>query len=247
VNCLNFGNPEHPEVMWQFSEVVDGMSEACVALGIPVVGGNVSFYNESRGKDIDPTPVVGVIGLVDALTTVPPTPRLADGDAVVALGATAAELGGSEWATLHGLRDGLPPAADLSAGAALHALVRDLVADRVVHGIHDCADGGLAVAVAEMAIASGVGATLTSPADLVPGVAWFSESASRVVLSVAPEREAEVLAAAAGAGVPVTVLGHAGGDRIEAEGAFSVSVAEATTAWRDAIPNILGTLPVPVD
>jgi phosphoribosylformylglycinamidine (FGAM) synthase-like enzyme len=193
-----------------------------------------------------------VIGLVDALTTVPPTPRLADGDAVVALGATGAELGGSEWATLHGLRDGRPPAADLAAGAALHALVRDLVADRVVYGIHDCADGGLAVAVAEMAIASGVGATLTSPADLappdlVPGVAWFSESASRVVLSVAPEREAEVLAAAAGAGVPVRVLGRAGGDRIEADGAFSVSVAEATTAWRDAIPNILGTLPVPVD
>ena len=100
VNCLNFGNPEHPEVMWQFSEVVDGMSEACVALGIPVVGGNVSFYNESRGTDIDPTPVVGVIGLVDALTSVPPTPRLVDGDAVVVLGTTGAELGGSEWATL---------------------------------------------------------------------------------------------------------------------------------------------------
>ena len=100
VNCLNFGNPEHPEVMWQFSEVVDGMSDACRALGIPVVGGNVSFYNESRGRDIDPTPVVGVVGLIDDLTSVPPAPELHDGDAIVLLGHTEAELGGSEWATV---------------------------------------------------------------------------------------------------------------------------------------------------
>jgi phosphoribosylformylglycinamidine synthase len=251
VNCLNFGNPEHPEVMWQFSEVVDGMSEACDALGIPVVGGNVSFYNESRGTDIDPTPVAGVIGLVDELTTVPPTPQLVDGDSVVVLGATAAELGGSEWAIRHDLRGGRPPAADLDAAAALHELVRDLVVRRVVHGVHDCADGGLAVAVAEMAIASGVGATLatplTAPEDLVPGVAWFSESASRVVLSVAPAEVDGVLVAADAAGVPVSVLGRAGGDLLEAAGAFSVSLADATHAWRDAIPDILGTLPVPVD
>jgi phosphoribosylformylglycinamidine synthase len=251
VNCLNFGNPEHPEVMWQFSEVVDGMSEACAALGIPVVGGNVSFYNESRGNDIDPTPVAGVIGLVDELTSVPPTALLVDGDTVVVLGTTAAELGGSEWAILHDLPAGRPPVADLDAAASLHGLVRDLVVRRVVNGVHDCADGGLAVAVAEMAIAGGVGATLTalptSPAGLAPGVAWFSESASRVVLSVAPAEVDAVLATAEAAGVPATVLGRAGGDRLEAEGAFSVSLADATHAWRDAIPDILGTLPVPVD
>jgi phosphoribosylformylglycinamidine synthase len=251
VNCLNFGNPEHPEVMWQFSEVVDGMSEACAALGIPVVGGNVSFYNESRGNDIDPTPVAGVIGLVEELTTVPPTPRLLDGDTVVVLGATAAELGGSEWAILHDLRAGRPPVADLDAAAALHGVVRDLVVRRVVNGVHDCADGGLGVAISEMAIAGGVGATLsappTSPPGQVPGVAWFSESASRVVLSVAPAEVDGVLATAQAAGVPAAVLGQAGGDRVDAEGAFSVSLADATRAWRDAIPDILGTLPVPVD
>jgi phosphoribosylformylglycinamidine synthase len=251
VNCLNFGNPEHPEVMWQFSEVVDGMSEACAALGIPVVGGNVSFYNESRGNDIDPTPVVGVIGLVEELTSVPPRPRLVDGDTVVVLGTTGVELGGSEWAILHDLRAGRPPVADLDAAAALHGVVRDLVVRRVVNGVHDCADGGLAVAIAEMAIAGGVGATLTapptSPPGLVPGVAWFSESASRVVLSVAPAEVDGVLATAAAAGVPAGVLGRAGGDRLDAEGAFSVSLADATHAWRDAIPDILGTLPVPVD
>ncbi|MFI5053607.1 MAG: phosphoribosylformylglycinamidine synthase subunit PurL, partial [Acidimicrobiia bacterium] len=152
VNCLNFGNPEHSEVMWQFAEVVDGMSDACRALEIPVVGGNVSFYNESRGRDIDPTPVVGLVGVIDGLTTVPPGPRVHDGDALVLLGATAPELGGSEWATAHGLRAGRPPVADLPAAVALHEFVRALVNDRVVSGVHDCSEGGLAVALAEMAI-----------------------------------------------------------------------------------------------
>ena len=125
VNCLNFGNPEHPEVMWSFSEVVEGIAEACEALGLPVVGGNVSFYNESRGADIDPTPVVAVLGLVDDLRTRPPTPRLASGDRIVVLGVTGAELGGSEWAAVvHGLGNGRPPRADLDAARALHDLVK---------------------------------------------------------------------------------------------------------------------------
>ncbi len=109
VNCLNFGNPEHPEVMWQFSESIDGMAEACTALGVPVVGGNVSFYNESHGVDIDPTPVVGVIGLIEQLDSPPPGIGLRTGDRIVVLGQTRPELGGSEWATRHGLRDGRPP------------------------------------------------------------------------------------------------------------------------------------------
>ena len=111
VNCLNFGNPEHPEVMWQFTEVVDGMSDACTALSIPVVGGNVSFYNESLGHDIDPTPVVGVLGIVDELDDRPPPAALTGGTRIVVLGETAHELGGSEWAAVvHGLDGGMPPA-----------------------------------------------------------------------------------------------------------------------------------------
>src|SRR3954447_2373653 len=115
VNCLNFGNPEHPEVMWQFSEVVDGMSEACRALEIPVIGGNVSFYNESRGRDIDPTPVVGVVGLLEHADSAPPRAALRDTDTIVVVGPeTGPELGGSEWAAVvHGLDGGMPPAADL--------------------------------------------------------------------------------------------------------------------------------------
>ncbi|HEX9505622.1 MAG TPA: phosphoribosylformylglycinamidine synthase subunit PurL [Acidimicrobiia bacterium] len=243
VNCLNFGNPEHAEVMWQFAEVVDGMSEACRALRIPVVGGNVSFYNESGGRDIDPTPVVGVIGLIDELETVPPGPRLGAGDRVVLLGETRVELGGSEWATLHGLRAGRPPGADLDAARALHELVRTLVIERVPRGVHDCSDGGLAVALAEMAIEGQCGAQVTLDPALTAAIACFSESASRVLMAVAPTEVDAVIARAAAAGVPATEIGRAEGDRIVAEGsrgrAFDVSLAVATATWREAIPTAL--------
>jgi phosphoribosylformylglycinamidine synthase len=244
VNCLNFGNPEHPEVMWQFSEVIDGMGEACRAFDLPVVGGNVSFYNESNGADIDPTPVVGVVGLLDGLgPEPPPPPRLAPGLRVVVLGETRAELGGSEWAAVvHGLVGGPPPAADLDVARRLHDLVRDLVADRVVAGLHDCADGGLAVALTEMAIAGDCGFRVVSPAPaLSAAAAWFSESASRVALAVTSERVDDVMNASSGAGVPAAHLGEAVGDRVIADGAFDLSLAEAAHAWRDAIPNALSS------
>jgi phosphoribosylformylglycinamidine synthase len=242
VNCLNFGNPEHPEVMWQFSEVVDGMSEACVALGIPVIGGNVSFYNESRGADIDPTPVVGVVGLVEELTAAPPGVGWRSGDAIVVLGETRAELGGSEWAAVvHGLDGGAPPAADLERARALHELVAALVREREVTGVHDASDGGLAVTLAEMAFASGVGFRVQLAVDgCTPAEAWFSESASRVVVAADPDAVAAVLARAQVAGVPAVVIGEAGGDRLRATGAFDVGLAEAHAAWRDAIPKALG-------
>ena len=241
VNCLNFGNPEHPEVMWQFAETVDGMSAACLALGIPVIGGNVSFYNESRGRDIDPTPVAGVVGVIDSLTDVPPPPALTDGDAIVLLGTTHAELGGSEWATLHGLRGGIPPTVDLDAARVLHEFVAQVVRDRVVDGVHDCSDGGLAVAVAEMAIAGAIGARLSVEHRAAE---WFSESSSRVVLAVAPADVDSVLTGAAAAGVPAAVIGTVGGDRLTSS-AFDVALVEVAAAWRDAIPNALGNDPVP--
>ncbi len=235
VNCLNFGNPEHPEVMWQFTEVVEGMSEACRAFDLPVVGGNVSFYNESRGADIDPTPVVGVIGLIDVLEERPPAAALRNGDRIVLLGETRPELGGSEWATMHDRRAGAPPVADLNVAKALNELVVALVVDRAVEGLHDCADGGLAVSLAEMAIAGAVGFRVTVGGAL----ACFSESASRVVLSVDPVHADAVVARAKAAGVPVSVIGDAGGDRLHAEGAFDVALTDATRTWRDAIPDAM--------
>ncbi|MFO7591681.1 MAG: phosphoribosylformylglycinamidine synthase subunit PurL [Acidimicrobiia bacterium] len=246
VNCLNFGNPEHPEVMWQFSEVVDGMSHACRALGIPVVGGNVSFYNESRGADIDPTPVVGVVGLRATPTEVPPGPGLVDRHHIVLLGATADELGGSEWAfVVHGLDGGAPPRADLDAAARLHALVADLVNERTVGGVHDCSDGGIAVALAEMAFAGEIGFTVTPEAGLAPAQWCFSESANRVLVSVDARPLPVVLRRAREAGVPATDLGVVGGDRLVVEGAFDVALSEAADVWRNAIPRAVAGDVVP--
>ena len=246
MNCLNFGNPEHPDVMWQFVEVTEGMSEACEALDVPVVGGNVSFYNESRGADIDPTPVVGLVGVVDELTTVPPPAALAVGSSIVVLGSTHTEVGGSEWASWHGLRDGMPPAVVLPAARALHELVAALVRERVVGGVHDCSDGGLAVALAEMAIAGGCGFRVELPAAapgvpalVVPALGWFSESTSRVVLAVADEHVDGVLARTEAAGVPAAAIGTAGGDRLGSAD-FDVALADADDAWRNAIPRALG-------
>ncbi len=238
VNCLNFGNPEHPEVMWQFAETVDGMSEACTALGIPVVGGNVSFYNESRGADIDPTPVVGVIGILDELTDVPPGIAFTPGHRVVILGDTRVELGGSEWAfTVHGLDGGAAPLADLDGARALHDLIRDVVRERAVTAVHDASDGGLAVTLAEMAIAGGCGCTVAPEREL-PIAGWcFSESTSRVVVAVAPDAVDGLLDRARVAGVPARDCGSTGGERFVIDGACDVTVADATAAWRDAIPN----------
>ena len=246
VNCLNFGNPEHPEVMWQFSETVEGMSEACRALGIPVVGGNVSFYNESRGVDIDPTPVVGVVGLIDELTAVPPGIALTPGHHVVTLGATRAELGGSEWAfTVHGLDGGPAPMADLDVARSLHGLVRDVVGTRLVSAVHDVSDGGLAVTLAEMAIAGSCGFAVSSERG-IPAAAWcFGESTSRVLVSVEPSRLDELLLRARDAGIPARDCGMTGGARLVINGVADVALGDATTAWRDAIPERVGADLIP--
>ena len=250
VNCLNFGNPEHPEVMWQFAEVVDGMAAACRALELPVIGGNVSFYNESDGTDIHPTPVVGVVGLIDRLDDRPPAAALSPGRRIVVLGDTAAELGGSEWAAgRHDLLGGMPPAADLAAGARLCGLVAALVGERAVAGVHDCSDGGLAVALAEMAIAGACGFDVSpagSLSGIVPAVACFAESANRVVVAVDEGRADEILGRAAAAGVPAVVIGIAGGERLVWAGAFDIALADAERAWRDALPAALagGVAPV---
>ena len=244
VNCLNFGNPEHPEVMWQLSEAIDGMAEACRALDLPVVGGNVSLYNESRGRDIDPTPVVGVVGLIDRLERRPPGVSLVRDGRLLLLGTTVAELGGSLWALrTHGRRGGPLAPLDLAGHVRLLDLVRGLAADGVAAGLHDVSDGGLGVALAEMAVRSGVGFVVAG----VPGPAeLFSESPSRVVVCAVPSAIGEVEARAAAAGVPVSELGRSGGDRLIVEGLVDVGVDDAIEAWRTAIPRALGTPPAAV-
>jgi phosphoribosylformylglycinamidine synthase len=216
VNCLNFGNPEHPEVMWQLSEAIDGMGEACRALGIPVVGGNVSLYNESRGRDIDPTPVVGTLGIIDRLgDSRPPTIGLVDGNRIVVLGPAA----GTEL--------------DYDTHRKVCALVASLVNERLVEGVHDVSDGGVALTLAEMAVRSGVGFRVNAT-DV------FVESPSRVIISVPSTNLREVHRRHIEAGVDGSLLGEAGGDRLIVEGQIDVPLDDAIAAWRDHIPDALG-------
>jgi len=237
-NCLNFGNPEHPEVMWQFGEAVAGMSEACRALGTPVTGGNVSFYNQTNETQIHPTPVVGMLGVLeDAEARV--GIAWSDGDAIVLLGRTKAELGGSEWAWIaHGHLGGAPPALDLGAEKRLIDLLADLAERRLISAAHDCSEGGLGVTLAECAIAGNTGAIIDHTPPDVPLHVWvFSETASRAVVATV-DAEA-VRAAAEAAGVPVTILGRAGGDRLRIASAVDLEVARLAHAFEGAFPAFM--------
>ncbi len=241
VNCLNFGNPEHPEVMWQLSEAIDGMAEACRALSIPVIGGNVSLYNESRGRDIHPTPVVGTLGLVEDLARPPAGVALAAGQEVVLVEAPGAVpgLAGSKWAAeIHGHLGGELAPPDWAAHRALLDLVSALARTEGPGGIHDVSEGGLAVALAEMAVASGVGFRVDlGPAPTAAGL--FGEAPSRVLVSLAPERVSDLVSEAARAGLEARSIGAAGGDRLIIEGACDLGLADAVAAWRDALPAAL--------
>ena len=237
VNCLNFGNPEHGEVMWQLSEAVDGMAEACRAFDIPVVGGNVSLYNESFGADIDPTPVVGLLGVVDDLRRRPPGVGLVDGGRLLLLGVTQPELSGSRWARARGRRGGRLPGLDTAHHLAVAGLTRTLVAGGLLAGVHDVASGGLGVALAEMAARSGLGVQVARVPDAAE---LFSESPSRVVLCVEPDMVTTVENVCADAGVPVSRIGVAGGDRVRVKDLLDLPLAEVAHAWRDRLPGALG-------
>jgi phosphoribosylformylglycinamidine synthase len=250
-NCLNFGNPERPEIMWQFAEAVAGLGEACRALSIPITGGNVSLYNETDGSAILPTPVIGVVGLIEDASRVVTRVFPAAGLDIVLLGAGHGELGGSEYLhTIHGLTRGLPPALDLAAEGALQNLLVDLIARGAVRSAHDCSEGGLAVTLAECCFESGsigarvdiAGAASDAGVDRLAAT-LFGESASRVVVSVAPEESASVLAAAGKAGVPAAVIGRTGerAIRIAIDGrkAIDCSVVEAEARWSAGLSNWL--------
>jgi phosphoribosylformylglycinamidine synthase II len=240
-NCLNFGNPERPEIMWQFVEAVEGLGEACRALEIPITGGNVSLYNETDGQAIYPTPIIGVVGLIDdASATVSRTFKQA-GDEIVALGENLGELGGSEYLrTLHGLVQGQPPALDLAKERALIALLVRATGERLLQSAHDCSDGGLAVTLAECAFdTGGIGLEADAAAAGSAAATLFGESASRAVVSVKPEHVGRLMSMAAELGVPAARIGRTGGPRIVISIAgtpeLSCSLEDAEQRWTNAL------------
>jgi phosphoribosylformylglycinamidine synthase len=237
-NCLNFGNPEKPGVMWQFSEVIRGMGDACTALGTPVTGGNVSFYNETEGRAIYPTPVVGMLGVL-------PSPELSigsafktEGDIILLLGVTdPADLGGSEYAgTINGRVGGAGPRLDIEAERRLHGFLYDAGA-ALLRSAHDVSGGGLAVTIAESAIRGGIGFSVSLPQGEIHRIA-FSETPSRVVVTCAPGLLEQLVRLAEELDVPMTELGSAGGDSLDF-GGFRVSLSQAREAFEGGFQRAL--------
>jgi len=243
-NCLNFGSPEDPEVMWQFGETVRGLADACASLGTPVTGGNVSFYNASGDAAIHPTPIVGVLGLLDDVARRTPIEFPASGGTVALLGETREELGGSEWAhAVHGHLGGLPPAVDLDRERALAEVLVAGSRQRLLSAAHDLSEGGLAQAVVESCLRGGVGARITLPGGLAPFVALFAESAARAVV-VVPDAAAErrVADLCAERGLPFTRLGEVspGTGVLEFTGLFTVPLEELRVAHESTLPALFG-------
>ncbi|HEX6936470.1 MAG TPA: phosphoribosylformylglycinamidine synthase subunit PurL [Actinomycetes bacterium] len=240
-DCLNFGSPEDPDVMWQFAEATRGLADACLELGVPVTGGNVSFYNQTGDAAIHPTPVVGVLGVVDDVRRRVPMGFAADGEVVLLLGTTRDELAGSEWAHhVHGHLGGRPPQVDLPAEKALASLMASAIG--LVSAAHDVSDGVLAQTLAEMALRHGVGATvaLDDVCGGDPFVALFAESVARAVVAVPADRVPELEAAATTYGVPVTRLGTTGGGALVVEGLFQVPLGQLRTAHEGTLPALFG-------
>jgi phosphoribosylformylglycinamidine synthase subunit PurL len=243
-NCLNFGNPEKPEIMWQFVEAVEGIAEACRALDVPITGGNVSLYNETDGSAIYPTPIIGVVGVIeDASCTLGRVFRNGGRD-IVLLGTSDADLGGSEYLkTVHGVVAGPAPRVDLGRERALIDVLVEAAAQRLIESAHDCSDGGLAVTLAEAAFDSG-GIGLSVDLQGIgagQGDAWtnlgvlFGEAGGRVIVSVSPGKRPALESLAARSGVPATLLGTTGGSRIrigiDGQDAIDVVLSETEQLW----------------
>jgi phosphoribosylformylglycinamidine synthase len=249
VNCLNFGNPEHPEVMWQLSESIDGMTEACLGLGLPVIGGNVSLYNESGGHDIDPTPVVGLLGVIDSLVAPPPGWAWREGDDIVLVGTRHANsqyrfpLGGTRWATRRGRRGGHVPHFDAETLAAAIDFVAAEIASICagtpsdVTAVHDVGAGGLAVALAEMVAVTELGAQVD---ELESHGELFSEFPGRFIM--ATKDLSAFMARADLAGVPVARLGLVGGPELRVGSMINVAVGEVASRRRGALEESLAAV-----
>jgi phosphoribosylformylglycinamidine synthase II len=246
-NCLNFGSPEDPAVMWQFEQAVTGLADACLEMGTPVTGGNVSFYNQTGEVAIHPTPVIGVLGVIDNVERRTPMAWGLDGELVYVLGTTRDELAGSEWAhAIHAHLGGHPPVLDLSAEMTLAEILVSGSAQQLFSAAHDVSEGGIAQTVAEMAMRSGVGVRLEVPARLDAFTFLWSESATRAVVVVPQDRIDEFLALCESKSFPVTKIGSVDSlsKSIELAGVFgetiSLDIEELRAISEETLPRLFG-------
>ena len=268
-DCLNFGNPEDPEVFWQFRRAVEGIREACRVLDIPVTGGNVSFYNESPQGAIDPTPMIGVVGIIQSPVTshqlsVSPSPVPSppyrgrgwgegvvfptayfqkEGDLIFLVGETKEELGGSEYLKqIHGLKKGLPPRIDLHLEKRLHQFLRETIRSGWVHSAHDCSEGGVAVALAECCVMNPeerIGAEVDLGGRIRLDELLFGESQSRVILSLSKTWEEELTQLARKFHLPFAKIGIVRGDDLKIGRWIRMDVQEINDYWRRTIGKMM--------
>ena len=238
-DCLNFGSPENPDVMWQFSQVIQGMRDACTALGVPVVSGNVSFYNETDGTPIYPTPTIGMVGLLERVDRVVTPWFKSPGDMVVLLGRTREELGGSEYLkAIHGLTRGTPPWIDLKIEQAVQLCCLEAIEQQLLSSAHDVSDGGLAVALAECCIShpeKPLGVRIEAHEVIRGDALLFSESQSRIVVSLKEENIERLKEIAARRNVPMQVIGSVGGSRFTIQPLVQLPVDELSTIWANGL------------
>ena len=240
-NCLNFGSPEDPEVMWQFAEATRGLAEACVALATPVTGGNVSFYNSTAGVPINPTPVVGVLGVFDDVARRTPMGFVQEGSTLLLLGDTRTELGGSEWAwAMHRHLGGRPPVVDLEREKLLAEVLIAGSRDGMLDSAHDLSDGGLAQTLVESALDGGIGARVVLPTGLSPFVQLFSESAGRALVSVPRSEELRFTEMCSARGLPCTRIGVTDGTSLDVQDVVTVELETLRTAWEATLPALFG-------
>ena len=242
-DCLNFGSPEDPAIMWQFSEAVRGLADGCRALGTPVTGGNVSFYNQTGSTPILPTPVVGVLGVIDDVTRRTPGGFAAAGQAIYLLGETREELAGSAWAdVIHDHLGGQPPAVDLAHEKALAEVLIRASRRGLLASAHDLADGGLAQALVESALRHGLGARIQLPSEADPFVWLFSESAGRVIVSLKQAAYRDLASLCRRNGVMLTKLGVVTKEEnasLEVVGQFTLPLTRIREAWQGTIPAVM--------
>jgi phosphoribosylformylglycinamidine synthase len=239
-NCLNFGNPERSDIFWQFKEAVRGLADAAGYLELPVVSGNVSFYNESFGEAIFPTPIVGVVGLLGNIAHRRTAAFPGEDLLVILVGEEGRELGGSEYLkVVHGLVGGVPPRLDLEMEKKVQTMCIEGIRRGFILSAHDCSEGGLAVALAECCCAGGIGARLEVNTDLEPVYWLFGESQSRLVVTLEEKDLPRLESLASSRGVPFRVLGRTGGDRLVVNDWVDLPVEEIRARREEALVKLL--------
>ncbi len=244
-NCLNFGNPEKPEIMWQFKETIQGIAQACRIFDIPITGGNVSFYNDTEGVSIYPTPVLGVVGLVDDISMVTGPGFKDEEEILILLGENKEELGASEYVkSIHKKEMGIPPQIDLEQEKRIQEFCLEIISSGLVESAHDVSEGGLACCLAESSFLSrtNIGLKVDMKDEMRSDALLFGETQSRIVITSKDQNHQKILDLAKDRQIQAAVIGKTGGDRIiinhDGQKLLDVPVDDALKVWRGAIPEI---------